>query len=242
MRPTEAQLLERRIWRHFSKGLTRYGLLDDGDHVLLGLSGGKDSLALLDFMSRRARIHRPKLTLTALHVRMAGIGYESDTAYLEDFAAARGVSLVVREASSGPDAGTRKSPCFLCSWNRRKAFFAAARELGCRKVALGHHQDDMLHTLLLNLSFQGRFGTMPARLRMRKFPLTVIRPLCMVRESDLAAWAELQGYRKQKKPCPYEAASRRSDVRQIFGQLERLNPEARYSLWNAMEQEGKLVE
>ena len=102
MQPTEAQLLERRIWRHFSKGLTQYHLLDDGDHILLGLSGGKDSLALLDFMSRRARIHRPKLTLTALHVRMANIDYESDTAYLENFAAVRGVRLIVRETSFDP--------------------------------------------------------------------------------------------------------------------------------------------
>ena len=115
MQPTEAQLLERRIWRHFSKGLTQYHLLDDGDHILLGLSGGKDSLALLDFMSRRARIHRPKLTLTALHVRMANIDYESDTTYLEDFAAARGVRLIVRETSFDPSTDTRKSPCFLCS-------------------------------------------------------------------------------------------------------------------------------
>ena len=211
MQPTEAQLLERRIWRHFSKGLTQYHLLDDGDHILLGLSGGKDSLALLDFMSRRARIHRPKLTLTALHVRMANIDYESDTAYLEDFAAARGVRLIVRETSFDPSTDTRKSPCFL-------------------------------HTLLLNLSFQGQFGTMPARLQMRKFPMTIIRPLCMVHERDLAAWAALQGYRKQKKLCPYETDSHRSDIKQIFGQLEQLNPEARYSLWNALEQEGKLVE
>ena len=242
MQPTEAQLLERRIWRHFSKGLTQYHLLDDGDHILLGLSGGKDSLALLDFMSRRARIHRPKLTLTALHVRMANIDYESDTAYLEDFAAARGVRLIVRETSFDPSTDTRKSPCFLWSWNRRKMLFTVAQELGCHKIALGHHQDDILHTLLLNLSFQGQFGTMPARLQMRKFPMTIIRPLCMVHERDLAVWAALQGYRKQKKLCPYETDSHRSDIKQIFGQLEQLNPEARYSLWNALEQEGKLVE
>ena len=117
-----------------------------------------------------------------------------------------------------------------------------AQELGCHKIALGHHQDDILHTLLLNLSFQGQFGTMPARLQMRKFPMTIIRPLCMVHERDLAAWAALQGYRKQKKLCPYETDSHRSDIKQIFGQLEQLNPEARYSLWNALEQEGKLVE
>ena len=70
----------------------------------------------------------------------------------------------------------------------------------------------------------------------------LFRPLCMVHERDLAAWAALQGYRKQKKLCPYETDSHRSDIKQIFGQLEQLNPEARYSLWNALEQEGKLLE
>ena len=91
---------------------------------------------------------------------------------------------------------------------------------------------------------------MPARLQMRKFPMTIIRPLCMVHERDLAgnvlaaanAVIANNQHRKQKKLCPYETDSHRSDIKQIFGQLEQLNPEARYSLWNALEQEGKLVE
>ena len=74
---------------------------------------------------------------------MANIDYESDTAYLEDFAAARGVRLIVRETSFDPSTDTRKSPCFLCSWNRRKMLFTVAQELGCHKIALGHHQDDI---------------------------------------------------------------------------------------------------
>ena len=75
--PTETQFLERRIWRQFSKGLTDYHLLEEGDRILIGLSGGKDSLALLEFMARRARIYRPHIELAALHVRMANIAYES---------------------------------------------------------------------------------------------------------------------------------------------------------------------
>lgn len=240
--PTETQLLERRIWRHFSKGLTDYHLLEEGDRILIGLSGGKDSLALLEFMARRARIHRPHIELAALHVRMTNIAYESDTDWLERFAAAQGVRLIVRETGFDPSTDTRKSPCFLCSWNRRKTLFTVAQELGCNKIALGHHQDDILHTTLLNLAFQGQFSTMPARLQMRKFPMTIIRPLCMVHESDLRAWATLREYPKQKKLCPYETDSHRSDMKRIFGQIEQLNPEARYSIWNALEREGKLVE
>ena len=73
MKPTEKDLLERRIWRHFNKGIMEYGLLEEGDHILLGISGGKDSLALLEFMARRARIYRPQIHLEALHVRMTNI-------------------------------------------------------------------------------------------------------------------------------------------------------------------------
>ncbi len=242
MKPTEEQLLERRIWRHFNKGLTQYGLLDEDDHILIGLSGGKDSLALTEFMSRRAAIYRPRIRLTALHVRMSNIAYESDTAYLQQFAAENGVRLLVRETGFDASTDTRKSPCFLCSWNRRKMLFTVAQELGCNKIALGHHQDDILHTLLLNLTFQGQFSTMPARLQMRKFPICIIRPLCRVNESDLKAWARLRGYRKQQKLCPYETDSHRTDIKEIFRQLEQLNPEARHSMWNALEQERKLTE
>ena len=191
-------------------------MLDDGDHILLGLSGGKDSLALLDFMSHRARIHRPKLTLTALHVRMANIDYESDTAYLEDFAAARGVRLIVRETSFDPSTDTRKAPVSSVRGTAGRCSSPWRRNWVATRLRWATIRDDILHTLLLNLSFQGQFGTMPARLQMRKFPMTIIRPLCMVHERDLAAWAALQGYRKQKKLCPYETDSHRSDIKQIF--------------------------
>lgn len=242
MKLSDEQKLERRIWRYFNKGIVDYALLEEGDHILLGISGGKDSLALLEFMARRAQIHRPAIRITALHVRMSNIAYESDNAYLEKFAAEHGVRLLVRETSFDASTDTRKSPCFLCSWNRRKLLFETAQELGCNKIALGHHQDDILHTTLLNFSFQGQFATMPVRLRMRKFPMTIIRPLCLVHEKDLAAWASYRVYQKQKKLCPYEKDSHRTDMKNIFSQIEAMNAEARYSMWNALEQAGKLIE
>ena len=97
------------------------------------------------------------------------------------------------------DKRRQKQPCFLCSWMRRKEMFNLAQELGCNKIALGHHQDDILHTALMNLTFQGRFGSMPARLKLRKMPLTIIRPLCIIEEQDIKVYAELQGYQKQQK-------------------------------------------
>ena len=117
-----------------------------------------------------------------------------------------------------------------------------AQELECNKIALGHHQDDLLHTCLMNQFYQGRFDTMPALLRMRKMPLSIIRPLCMVEEADIQRYAELRGYEKQIKLCPYETDSHRDDMRALFEQIQQQNPEARHSLWNALVRAGKLVE
>ena len=122
----------------------------------------------------------------------------------------------------------------LCSWNRRKALFTVAKEHGCNKIALGHHMDDILETLLMNITYQGAFSTMPPRLVMKKFDMTIIRPMCLVHEADLVELAALRHYQKQVKNCPYESQSSRSDMKGILRQLEAMNPEARYSLWGSM--------
>ena len=219
-----------------------YHLIDDGDRILVALSGGKDSLCLLDLLAQRQRIFMPRFSIEAIHIRMDNIDYETDTHYLEDFCRQRNVNLHVVNTSFDASTDKRKSPCFLCSWNRRKQMFNLAQEIGCNKIALGHHMDDLIHTALMNECFQGRFDTMPVFLQMKKMPLAIIRPLCLCHESDIKAYAEQEGYQKQRKLCPYEKDSYRTDIQQIFHQMESLNPEARYSIWNALERDGKLVE
>ena len=219
-----------------------YHLIDDGDYILVALSGGKDSLCLLEMLSLRQRIFMPRFKIEAIHIRMENIAYETDTHYLEEFCQKHNVNLHVVNASFDASTDKRKSPCFLCSWNRRKKMFNLAQELGCNKIALGHHMDDIIHTALMNECFQGRFDTMPVSLKMKKMPLTIIRPLCLCHEADIQAYAEQQGYQKQQKTCPYEKDSYRTDIQRIFHQIQTLNPEARYSIWNALEREGKLIE
>lgn len=231
---TEEDKLMRRIEKRFNKGVMQYGLIEDGDKILVGLSGGKDSLALLELLARRSRIYKPRFSVVAAHVVMTNIAYESDMDYLRAYAEGLGVPFVRYETSFDPSTDTRKSPCFLCSWNRRKALFTVAKEQGCNKIALGHHMDDILETLLMNMTFQGAFSTMPPRLVMRKFDMTIIRPMCLVHEADLIEMAQLRGYRKQIKNCPYEKDSHRSDMKEVLRSLERMNPEARYSLWGSM--------
>lgn len=224
----------RRIQKCFNKGVVQYGLIEDGDKILVGLSGGKDSLALLELLALRSRIYKPKFSVVAAHVIMKNISYESDMNYLRSYAESLGVPFICYETSFDPSTDTRKSPCFLCSWNRRKALFTVAKEQGCNKIALGHHMDDILETLLMNMTFQGAFSTMPPKLVMQKFDMTIIRPMCLVHEADLLQMAAYRGYKKQIKNCPYEKDSNRSSIKEVFHTLEKLNPEARYSLWGSM--------
>ena len=249
---TESRRLWHRLNERFVKAMATYHLIEDDDHILVGLSGGKDSLLLTELLAKRAKIQHPRFLVEALHVRMENIHYETDTSYLERFCNDLGIRLHIatthfevglsEENESSARLRRQKQPCFLCSWNRRKQLFNLAQELGCNKIALGHHQDDILHTALMNLTFQGRFGSMPVRLKMRKMPLTIIRPLCMIEEQDIKTYAELQGYQKQQKRCPYETDSHRTDIKRLYDEIEQMNPEARYSIWNALNAANKMIE
>ena len=236
----EQKRLQAKLTKRFHKACADYGLIADGDHILIGLSGGKDSLALVELLGKRAQVYVPRFRVTAVHVRVRERAYLSDMSALESFCAAYQVPLVVRDTEIGemPQSGEdkeAKDPCFLCSWYRRKVLFDTAQELGCNKIALGHHKDDLVETLLMNLIYQGAFATMPPLLQMEKMPLQVIRPLCLLEEKDLRRYAELREYPRQTKLCPFEKASSRAEVKDLLATLERLNPNVRDSMWGAME-------
>ena len=237
----ELEKLQARITRRFHKACADYGLIADGDHILIGLSGGKDSLALVELLGRRAQIYVPRFRVTAVHVRVRERAYVSEISYLERFCAEWQVPLVVCDTEiATPDGLTaqeiarkQKDPCFLCAWYRRKALFDVAQELGCNKIAFGHHKDDIVETALMNLFFQGSFSTITPSLQLEKMPLRLIRPLCMIEEKDLVRYAALRGYEKQKRLCPFEKESSRSEVKRLIKQLESLNPHIRDSVWSA---------
>lgn len=249
-----------KVTRLFNEALKRYALITDGDRILVGLSGGKDSMALLELLARRSRIFVPRFEVEAAFVRMSDIPYRCDEDYLTSFANQLGVPLHVVETTSLPESGDmrtgkgghhyeenlssrfeiRNSPiekqvCFRCSWQRRKKLFETAKRLGCNKIALGHHRDDLMQTALMNLTFQGQFSTMRPMMAMDHFPMTLIRPLCLVREEDIKLWAESHEYRKQIKQCPFESDSKRFNMKQIVSELEQMNPEFAYTFFRAIE-------
>ncbi|MCI6490818.1 MAG: ATP-binding protein [Prevotellaceae bacterium] len=231
---SEAEKTECRIRRLFHKGCVEYGMIEEGDKILVALSGGKDSLELLRLLAQQSRLHKPAISVEAAHVVMDNIPYDTDRSYLVRFCEEQGVRLHILHASFDESTDRRRTKCFLCSWNRRKALFTFAAEGGFGKVALGHHQDDIIVTLLMNQTFEGSIQTMPPKLRMEHYPITVIRPMCLVPEYLIARVAELLGFEKMKTPCPFETATHRATMTQLFRQLETINPEARHSLWSAM--------
>ena len=168
---------------------------------------------------------------------VSNIGYETDVNYLQEFCNQVGVPFIhkVTRYEELPEEHRNKNHCFLCSWYRRKALFDTAQELGCNKIALGHHRDDILETLLMNMVYGGNISTMPPMLKMDKMPLHIIRPLCLCDEADIRTYAELAGYKKQVKTCPFEKESTRARTKNILGMLTELNPEIRDNMWAAME-------
>lgn len=223
-----------KIYYNFRKAIERYGLIEENDKIMIGLSGGKDSLALVEFLARKRRAKKPDFSLVAVHISMDNIPYQAEIEYLQEYCQSYDVEFLHDTTSFDPSTDKRKTPCFLCSWTRRKRMFALAKELNCNKIALGHHLDDMLHTLLMNLTFQGSFSTMPPLLTMNKFDMKVIRPLCLVEESQIAELAQLRAYKKQKNNCPYETDSHRTSVQTLLDQMTLLNPNAKSSLLRAM--------
>ena len=263
----EFSRLQNRLTKRFHKACADYSLIEDGDHILIALSGGKDSLALVELLGKRAQIFVPRFRVTAIHVRVKERAYLSDLSYLQSFCDAFRVPLLVRDTSigessvsaggvptnnmqwgasggvptnnmqwgaSGGQSSKRSTPCFLCAWYRRKMLFDTAQELGCNKIAFGHHKDDIVETLLMNLIYEGKFSTIYPKLQMEKMPLQLIRPLCLIEERDLRRYAELCGYVRQKQPCPFEHASARSRIKTLVTELEQLNPNVRDSLWGAI--------
>lgn len=251
----EQERLFKKLNERFVKAFVTYKLLEDDDHVLVGLSGGKDSLLLTELLAKRARIDRPRFKVEAVHVRMENIHYETSTDYLQQFCNNLGIPLhIVTTSFDHSDISyslnhspltihkKEKPACFLCSWNRRKQLFNLAQELGCNKIALGHHRDDLIHTSLMNLMYQGRFDTMTPILEMRKMPLAIIRPLCLIDEEQISQYAVLSNYEKQVKQCPFEHETNRTTATELFATMEQMNPEVRHSIWNAIEREWKRAE
>lgn len=192
----EANKLAKRLRRNVGQAIADYNMIEDGDKVMVCLSGGKDSYGLLDILMH-LRDHAPiKFEIVAVNLDQKQPGFPADVlpAYLKSI----GVPFHIEEQDTYsivkkmiPEG---KTTCSLCSRLRRGILYRVARELGANKIALGHHRDDILQTLFLNMFFGGRMKAMPPKLVSDNGEFMVIRPLAYCREDDLIAWAEFKQF------------------------------------------------
>jgi len=224
-----------KICKKVGKTIHDFNLIENKDRVLVGLSGGKDSLILLETLADRKKHIPVSFELFAIHVTAVNVGYKADTNYLEDFCKSIDVPLYLEEVEVDFDREPEKQPCFICSWARRKKIFNKAKELNCNKIALGHHFDDAIITMLMNLIYHGSFSSLPQKLSMFGGRTYLIRPLIMVPEKDLSFYASLCGFRKHEKTCPYEDLTKRNEMENLLQQLEKMNKNARKNLFRAMD-------
>ena len=169
------------ISTRIGRAIQDYNMIEEGDRILVGVSGGKDSYALLKLLNERKRWAPVSYELIAIHVEAFGgcVGKSIKKSLIKSFE-----DIKIPYVFETVKLGRRKEDknCFWCSWNRRKALFLAADRLKCNKVALGHHADDIIETLLLNLFYQGEFAGMNPRQELFGGKLVIIRSLCHVEE------------------------------------------------------------
>jgi tRNA 2-thiocytidine biosynthesis protein TtcA len=235
--PRERRRLLDKLSRAMLRTVGAYGLIRAGDRILVALSGGKDSYTLLDLLWRARRKAPVDFDLIAVHLDQRQPGYDGRA--LEAWLAAFGAPFeIVREDTYSivkaqvPDGGVHCAPC---SRLRRGILYTTAARLGCNKIALGHHRDDALETLLLNLFYAGKLQAMPARYRTRDGRFEVIRPLIECAESDIARHAAAAGYPILPcNLCGSQVGLKRDAVARLLASLEREIPAVRQVMLGAL--------
>lgn len=224
--------LEQKLTKKYLMAVNDYQLLANGDKILLGLSGGKDSLALLHFLAKSKAFPKLDIDIVAVHVAMENVEYDIDRKQLQSLCESYHIPFIYTKAQLTPP--DKKDICFICSWTRRKVLFEIAQEYKCNKIALGHHKDDILETLLMNMMFQGSISTIPPALRMDKFEQTLIRPLCLIEEKDIRCLQDELQWPQLTQNCPHEKQSKRTKAKEILALMEQASPQVKNSLWRAM--------
>ncbi len=213
-----------------------YGLIEDGDRIAVGVSGGKDSQTLLRLLVSWQTYAPTDYNLTAVHLCADWLqeGVAQARPELQALFDSLGVRYTFRPILLPPDE-PRPPNCFRCSWNRRKSLFTIAQELGCNKVALGHHADDIAETALLNLFFHGRLESMAPRVAMFQGLITLIRPMALIEEKDIAYYARAAGFWHQSICCPYGDRSKRAEMKNVLRTVKGIAPHAQRNLFRAVE-------
>lgn len=223
-----------KIEKKTGRAINTYSLIKENDRVAVALSGGKDSLALLETVAGRRKRLPVTYDVKAVHVHVKNIGYEADLNFLNSFCNGLDVPLHVIEAEADMSRDKEKSICFICSWLRRKELFDFVKREECNKLAFGHHLDDAIETFVMNMISCGSISSMPPSLSMFGGEFDLIRPLILITEEEIKAYAGMKAYPSLVKVCPHGDKTRRAEVKSLIAQMENIDKNARRNIYAAM--------
>ena len=235
----QSEKLFKKICRKIGTTMRDHHLISEGDHVLVGLSGGKDSMILLQVLAERKASLPFDFKITAAHISAETVDYQVDLAALRAFCKAIHIDFI--EGTINPDikSDSKKAPCFICSWHRRKALFKLTKQLNCNKLAFGHHRKDALETLLMNMIYHGSISSLPYSLDMFDKRIQLIRPLLDIEEGLLEDYAKSDRLVVVEKTCEYDTQNQRERMAGLLSDIEKIHGKGPFNMFKSM---GKVCE
>lgn len=219
------------------KAITEYNMIQDGDRVAVGVSGGKDSVALTLALQRLRRFIGIDYQVAAITLDPCFGGVECDYSPIAELFEQEGIEYVVKRTNIGRvvfDIREETNPCSLCAKMRRGALHDTAKELGCNKLALGHHKDDAVETFIMNLFDQGRLGCFSPVSYLSRKDLTVIRPLILAEEKEVRQAVRRENFPIIKSSCPVDGHTEREWAKQWVREMEHQKRDIKSQIFGAM--------
>lgn len=213
-----------RLQGQMRKAIQQYSMIENGDRIAVGVSGGKDSVALLCGLNQLRRYLGVDFTLCAVTLDMGFGGVKGDFSAIRALCDQWDIPYVVKETQIGEvvfDIRQEENPCSLCAKMRRGALHDAAKELHCNKVALGHHKDDAVETFFLNLFYEGRMGCFSPKSYLSRKDLWLIRPMIFAEEREVISAVREMGLPVVKSKCPADGQTSRQKIKEFVAEKNR---------------------
>ena len=224
-----------KLFSYTRQAINDFQMVQDGDKIAIGVSGGKDSLALLYALTGLQKFIPEKIQLVAVTVDL-GFG-EFQTERVKELCKKLEIEyhVVKTQIADILKAKIKEgSFCSLCAKMRKGALNNFAKELGCNKIAYAHHKDDFIETMLLSLLYEGQFFSFPPVKYFEEADITVIRPLIYIPEKDIIGFQNKMNLQSVKNPCPFDNNTKRESVKKLLNQIQKENPQAKEKMFNAI--------
>lgn len=226
--------LEYFFGKKVGKAIAEYNMIENNDRILVGVSGGKDSMSLLNVLRQKKRSLSISFDIIACYVDV-GLN-DNHTRLIESYLKENGYNYIIEQARvwdtvKGTD---EKIECFWCAFNRRRKLFETADRLGCQKIAFGHHKDDIAETFLLNLFYHGEISTMVPNQSFFNNKFRIIRPLALCEEKYVAQYSKFIGFANLENTCPYSKNSKRAFIKSLLNEVAKNAPAVKKNIFRSL--------